>query len=382
MSGALGGVRHLLVLVVFTLCVVRAPGQTPQECVAALRKFYAGAWTPSTSEVREWSLISASDDAGLKAYRALPGITESVHPTTLTPMFDKRVLQVTADGGGKLHIKVQTDRAWGPNRTGPNVVAVWGDQGWAKPGGNQPGLEANLVPTPALTCEQRLDSHRKGEEPFGRVRSEKSFVEVVRWIAETFECASGVREVSREGDVIELEAGGLGMFVSLVAGTGEITRLRTVSTSGFECEWWWEGTLQGVALPGKHPHFQFMKLTVPGAPGNETNRVRFDGPAEFLSFKRESRVDPSLFKWSVISDRAWDRIRNVVVRPDGTVDEDRTAARTGNRPKQLSYEDAKPVAMPEPAGTGGSGRGLWIGVGVATILASGALIWWRQFRRS
>lgn len=362
-------------------CASASLGQTPAECIAAFRQSYASAWGPSTSDVREWSLIAADDGAGLARYRALPGITESVHPATLTPMFDKRLLRVTADGRGGLHVQVQADRSAGPNREAARVITVWGDDGWARPGGNQPGLEANLVPTPKRTCEEWIASHEKGETPFARVRSEKSFVEMVRWVAETFECAPEMREVRRGGTAVELEAVGLGMFVTLDAATGELARVRTVAPSGVEGEWWWEGSLQGAALPARHPHFQFMKQTSNGAP-NEADRTRYDGPVEFTSFTRETRVDPSLFRWTQIADRAWDRTRGVVVRPDGSVDEERTAVRTGRlRPQPLSRSDVQPTGE-SPLRRRGSPWVVWIGACLAAVAASGTFLWRRHTRRA
>ncbi len=362
------------------MCASCVLAQTPQECLANFRRSYAASWAPSTSEVREWSLIAGADEAGLAAHRALPGITESVHPTTLTPMFDKRVLRVTADGRGGLHVLVRTDRSAGPGRDAVRVITVWGEEGWARPGGNQPGVEANLVPTPPMSCAERVASHNRGETPFARVRAEKSFVEVVRWVAETFDCATEVREVTREGDSVELEAVGLGMFATLSASTGELERLRTVMPSGTTCEWWWDGELSGPGLPAKHPHFQFMKQVAPGTSPDEAARTRYDGPVEFMTFTRETRVDPLLFRWDRIADRAWDRGRGVVIRPDGTVDEARTEARTGRRRSPLSQGDVQP-AVDARTGRRDSPRWVWWGGGGAAGLAVTGTVLWRRYQR-
>ncbi len=335
-------------------------------------------------EVTEWSVVSKEDGRLLEKTRGLPGVVEREHPLAHAPMFDRRRLSVLADGAGRLRVDLVDDRAWNVARPAPRTLEVWGDQGWARPGARAPGVEVLLTPTASLTCRQRHDSYAKGETPFELVKSERSYLEIVRWVLQTMECAGDAVVLEPGAEGITMTAAEAGLSATIRAGEGTLVRVVFTGRSRMSWTWTWEGSVVGVSLPAPHPRFQYQVLGVPKPDG--TTEFRHGSVVEFTRVRPVQAPAPSLFEWTTMGDRAWHRGLNAVIRPDGTIDEERTNVREQQGPPpavHVSLENP-PTALAHAGGSLASDRSvMWLwAAGLGGLGVCIGVVAWRRLRRA
>lgn len=325
-------------LVLFFACT-SALGQDANEIARRLRSTYQ-IDRPVRVAVSEWSLVAAKDETTLTTYRNLDGITARPHEPSGGTAFNRRELLVTGDGTGRLRVEVLIDRLSMPRVP---VRAIWGTREWARPEGNDPDGEVLLIPIPDLSCAEKRDSHARGEVPFARVRGEESFVEMVRWICLSLECAKEIVVRSRSGDETTIEAVGTGLFITLGPGEQSLRKLRAERPGDLVDEWRWEGVVGGEGLAGVHPKFQYMHS---GRAGDKSER--HGTYSEFFAVDVVDKLDDSIFQWSEIGEYAWDKFRRVVIDHKGTVDEERTAHRRKTGMRLIHQKECIKSGPPSP----------------------------------
>ncbi len=316
-----------------------AMGQDVASIAARLRSAYR-IDRPVRVAVCEWSLVAGNDAKTLKTYRSLKGVTERPHEASGGFAFNRRELLVSGDGSGRLREEVMIDRLAMPPMP---VRAIWGAREWARPEGNDPEGEVLLIPIQDLTCAEKRDSHARGEVPLARVRGQLSFIEMVRWVCVSLECAKEIVVRSRSGDETTVEAVGTGLFITLGPEAQSLRKLRAERSGGVVDEWRWEGVVGGEGLAGVHPRFQYMHS------GRAADKSERHGTfIEFVAIDLVDKLDASLFQWNEIGEFAWDKSRRVVIDHKGAVDEERTAHRRKTGVRLVRQKECVKSGTPSP----------------------------------
>jgi hypothetical protein len=314
--------RHSTGILAACVLAITAWGQPTSMDAAALRELIVRAYAdlgPYECRAREWMVFGeAPPPTILERMRSVPGLQEGVHPVLGTPCFDHQRVVVRGDARGG--VRVESVQMLRQGRAGqPPQVTTWNRREQY----NGPDVAA-LVPLPEEDARSLRDLQKQGVSNRREQRGYFSFIEMAAWAVQVVreDTALTVRPAGT-GEWV-LAAPGFGVEITIDGATGEMRRMRHSYPNGRYQEWWWEGRLDSIALPARHPRLQFVSAAdTPDGP------VRHGGYVEFDRVVRVEPHDPSIFTWQSAYPFAWNRQTNEVIRPDGTVDEERTRERRG-----------------------------------------------------
>jgi len=162
-------------------------------------------------------------------------------------------------------------------------------------------------------------------------RAYDSFVHLARWVGRWLVMASDVTCETISPDRVRLVSAQMRLTVECSPETGELQRVEFRDSAVRKTVWWWEGTIEGVRFPARHPHLAFNQSI-----SQERDGVIFHGSVlRFESIRPaqgKDAIKENLFAWSTHRPFAAIMLSHQVVDKDGHVDAARTKFRNQMSP--------------------------------------------------
>lgn len=192
---------------------------------------------------------------------------------------------------------------------------------------------------------ERLATGRMTHEE-DRARTTDSFIYLARWAGRMLLIAKDCKGSRVDDDTVEVHSDAMRMRAWFHPTTGELQRIQFPKATGDTYTWWWEGVMDGVRFPARHPKWQYHQTA-------DTTGKTFQGSV--LRFERlvPVQVQPDQFDWRTYRPFAFDVTAGRVINHDGHVDEQRTERRKSLHPPR--GRDIKVEVNPAPK-KNGSGK--------------------------
>jgi hypothetical protein len=178
-----------------------------------------------------------------------------------------------------------------------------------------------------------------------QMRAFDSFIHLARWVGRWLVLASDVECQALAGDNVRLTSAQMHLTVECSRETGELQRVEFRNSDTRTSVWWWEGIIDGVRFPARHPKLMFSQTILKKNDGEvlHGNVLRFES---IRTATGKDVATDGMFVWSSHRPFAAVLKNHQVIDKDGVVNARRTKER--NEMLAPTAKNLGVVANPTP----------------------------------